>query len=140
MCIFSHKHFVCSFLLTILIFLVTQNQKSKGATTVVIAPCSIKGTYTGKGTSSTGATGPLSYTMKGSHLIVGSITPNGSLTTFGWYNNTCDSIFIYDWYTVNNSFYYLNGKITKSRLATTISGAFKNLTNPSDHGTFIMSK
>ena len=100
--------------------------------------CDIRGTYSGTNTASTGGSSTLTYKFQDNNFAIGSITPTGSITTYGGYRNTCDSVILSVYYSNNNSYYLLQGKLLNN--GATISGTFKNLTNTSDYGTFSISK
>jgi hypothetical protein len=103
-----------------------------------ITNCDAKGTYSGTSVASTGASSTLTYQLRDNNFAVGSLTPKGEIVTFGGYRNTCDSVFLSVYYTQNHSYYLLQGKLLDNR--STISGEFKNLTDPSDYGTFTIKK
>jgi hypothetical protein len=111
----------------------------KKETVTVSAPvCDVKGIYSGTNLSSTGVSSTLTYKLQENNFAIGSVTPGGTSVTFGGYRNTCDSVFISAYYAGNNSYYLLAGKLINSN--ATISGTFKNLTTPTDFGTFSISK
>ena len=124
----------------LIIFIIVFQLSSCKKETVItpVLACDLRGIYTGTATSSTGTTITETYTLKDNNFAVGSITPEGASITFGGYRNTCDSVIISAYYAGNNSYYLLQGKLSNSR--TTISGSFKNITTPSDFGTFSLSK
>jgi len=122
--------------LTLLVFCLQLGSCKKDTTTTSTTTCDVRGAYSGSSTPSVGSASPIVYNLKDNNLAVGSVTLGGSPTTFGGYRNTCDSVFISVYYAGNSSYYLLQGKIN----GPTISGSFKNLTTPSDFGTFTMSK
>ena len=93
--------------------------------------CNVTGTYSGTNLSSTGASTTLTYKLQDNNFAVGTVT-------FGGYRNTCDSVILSVYYFGNNSYYLLQGRLTNKR--TTIAGAFKNLTTPTDFGTFTIRR
>jgi hypothetical protein len=99
--------------------------------------CDVKSTYTGTSTTSGGVGSVLSYQLKENNLAIG-LSSAGVPVTFGGYRNTCDSVVLSVYYTTNSSYYLLEGKLENDK--ATISGTFKNLTTPSDFGTFTISK
>jgi hypothetical protein len=107
-------------------------------TTPATPVCDVKGTYSGTNLASTGASSTLTYKLQDNNFAVGSVTPTGAAVTFGGYRNTCDSVILSVYYAGNSSYYLLQGKLLNN--GTTISGSFKNLTTPSDFGTFSISK
>jgi hypothetical protein len=100
--------------------------------------CDAKGIYTGTSTTSTGVTSPMTYRLEDNNFAIGTVTPKGPDVTFGGYKNTCDSIVLSVHYNTNNNYYILQGKFQNNR--ATISGTYKNLSTPSDFGTFSISK
>lgn len=119
-----------------LFFAFNSCEKDDDTTTPPIIVCDVRGTYSGMNTASTGATSTIAYKLQDNNFAVGSLTPTSAAITFGGYRNTCDSVVLSVYYTSNSSYYLLQGKLT----ANTIAGTFKNLTTPSDFGTFTMSK
>ena len=102
--------------------------------------CDIRGIYSGTSTASTGASGTMTYQLLDNNFAVSSVTPTGTVVTFGGYRNTCGSVIMSVYYTSNSSYYLLQGKLLTSGTTTAISGTFKNLTIPSDYGTFRIVK
>lgn len=100
--------------------------------------CPLRGNYSGLSTPSVGSPSPSFYMFQDNNFIVGKATASGAAVTFGSYKNTCDSVIMSVYYTVNSSYYLLKGKFSNNR--NTISGTFNNLTTVSDFGTFTMSK
>ena len=112
----------------------------KDDTTTPTAPttCDVKGTYTGTATSVAGNSSPGVYKLQDNNFVIGSVPPNTNGVTFGGYRNTCDSVIMSLYYNANNSYYLIQGRLSNN--GNTISGSFKNLTIPSDNGTFTVSK
>lgn len=102
------------------------------------AVCPLRGSYSGSNLTHTGTAGSIYYTFQDNNLAVGKSSAGGADVTFGGYKNTCDSVILSVYYSANSSYYTLAGKISNS--GNTISGVFNNLTDPSDYGTFTMSK
>ena len=100
--------------------------------------CDVKGTYVGTATPSVGASSPLVYELRAENFAVGRVTVGGSAVTFGGYRGTCDSVIISTFYSGNSSYYLHKAAFNSSK--TVISGTFKNLTTPSDFGTFTLTK
>jgi len=116
-----------------------QANTSAGATDQAEARiCDVKGVYLQQSKDHNGNTGSAYYTLGENNFVVGGFTLEGPNDTFGGYSNTCDSISMSVYYTVNQSYYLLKGKFGKSK--TVIKGTFQNLTQTSDYGTFIMTK
>jgi|SRR5688572_2776169 len=99
--------------------------------------CNVKGTYIGTRTTSGGSSSVLSYDLRENNFAVG-FNSSEAAVTFGGYRNTCDSVVLSVYYTINSSYYLLEGKLENNK--TTISGTFKNLTTPAEFGTFTISK
>lgn len=110
----------------------------KDETTPTTPVCDVEGVYTGTSTTSTGTVSPMTYRLQDNNFALSSLTPTGPIVTFGGYRNTCDSVFISVYYTTNNSYYVLQGKLLNNK--TNITGTYSNLTTPSDFGTFTISK
>lgn len=100
--------------------------------------CDTRGTYTGTGIDFKGNTTTLTYTLADNNFAVGGLNPTSAKSAFGGYRNTCDSVILSIYSTLNNSYYLLRGKLTNND--STISGSFTNTTSPTDYGTFTMSK
>lgn len=113
----------------------TLNSSNESASRAV---CDIRGTYVGYNTSSTGNTASSVYKLQDNNFAVGSTSVDGPAVTFGGYRNTCDSVVMSVHYSGNDSYYLLKGKLKHQH--TAISGTFQNLTNPSDYGTFTLTK
>jgi len=104
--------------------------------TVAPKVCDVRGTYTGTSLTS-GVTNTLVYKLQDDNFAVGLDAPNGNAVTFGGYTNTCDSVTISAYYSANNDYYLLQGKLSNN--GTTISGTFQNVT-ANLSGTFTMSQ
>ena len=100
--------------------------------------CDVKGVYVGTTASHDGNSGLLVYKLQENNFAVSSLTVDGPNVTFGGYSNTCDSVFISVYYTGNNDYYLLKGRLKNHK--TVISGTFQNLTETSDYGTFNITK
>jgi hypothetical protein len=112
---------------------------TKDNTPPVSTNCDVKGIYSGTATSSNGNSSPLAYSLRENNFAVGFVTKEGAAVTFGGYRNTCDSVIMSVNYNGGNgSYYLLEGKLLNNK--TTIAGTFKNLTTPTDFGTFSISK
>jgi hypothetical protein len=100
--------------------------------------CNVQGNYSGMNTSVSGSTSPIFYSLRANNLATGSVSVDEGPVTFGGYRNTCDSVILSVYYTGNSSYYLLQGKLSRDKKS--ISGAFTNLTDRSDFGSFTMSK
>ena len=125
---------------TLFLFLVLfQNSGCKKTNETPPTPvCDVKGFYSGTSTSDKGVTSPLTYSLRDNNFAVGGVTVGGQAVTFGGYRNTCDSVIMSVNYNAGSNYYLLEGKLTNNK--ATISGTFKNLTTPTDFGTFTISK
>lgn len=132
--VYYFSYIVFLFATALLIFISCTKEQATPAATV----CDVRGTYSGTNLSSTGASTTLTYKLQDNNFAVGSVTPSGAGVTFGGYRNTCDSVILSVYYSGNSSYYLLQGKLLNNR--TTIAGTFKNLTTPTDFGTFSISK
>jgi len=127
-----------TFAVSIAVFQITSCKKASAEPNTPTTTCDVRGIYSGANLASTGASSTIAYNLQDNNFAVGSITPASPAVTFGGYRNTCDSVILSVYYTGNSSYYLLEGKLSNNR--TTISGTFKNLTTPSDYGTFTISK
>jgi hypothetical protein len=114
-------------------------------TTIVKSPpvCNVQGTYKGTAigaptASTAGQVGPQSYVLKSGNLTVGYGASPTLAVTFGGYTNTCDSVIISSYYTVNSCYYLFKGAFNNTK--TTLSGTYQNLTLTTDFGTFSFDK
>jgi hypothetical protein len=111
----------------------------KKETTVPAAvTCDVKGTYSGTWTNHLGNTGTFAYVLKADNFTTGSASLSAATTAAGSYWNSCDSLKLYTFNFINSSYYYFEGKFSADR--STVSGIYKNLTTPSETGTFTLSK
>jgi len=97
--------------------------------------CDVRGTYAGTSITN-GVTNALSYQLKDDNLAVG-LDANGNQVTFGGYKNTCDSVIISAYYSVNGDYYLLQGALLNN--GTAINGTFLNVTTGIS-GTFTMKQ
>lgn len=100
--------------------------------------CSVKGIYSGTFTNQNNFTGTFVHILKENNFTTGSATVNAAPTAFGGYSNSCDSIKLNSWNSINDNYYYFEGKFSNNR--TTITGIYKNLTTTSEVGTFTLQK
>ena len=126
-----------AFSISILIFQFSC-RKDGQAQTPPATVCDVRGTYIGSDYSSNGSPFPIIYTLKDNNFAVGGVNPTDEATTWGGYRNTCDSVFLSVYYVTNNSYYLLEAEIRAN--GDSIVGTYKNLTTPSDVGTFKMGK
>jgi hypothetical protein len=109
----------------------------KEVTAQTTPTCDVKSSYAGTSITSTGVSSAIRYELRENNFVVG-FGSTGDAVTFGGYRNTCDSVIISVFYTLNNSYYLLQGKLGSN--ASAISGSYKNITTPTDFGTFSISK
>jgi hypothetical protein len=104
------------------------------------ATCNAKGSYSGTFTNQFGQSGPHAYVLRENNLVVSSATLEGisSPNSAGSYTNTCDSLIMTTWNSINNSYYRFEGKFSNNR--TIVNGVYKNLTTPSETGPFKLTK
>ena len=136
------KYSIVVIFLSVIILSCTKTETITTPPTVcppVAVVCDVRGTYTGTATASTGATVVESYRLSDNNFAVGALTPTGPGITFGGFRNSCDSIIISAYYNGGPAYYLLQGKLTISS-SVTLSGTFKNLTAPTDFGTFVFTK
>ena len=119
---------------SILLFQMSSCKKTNAQTQV----CDVRGFYSGTNVSDKGVSSVLTYDLRDNNFAVGGTAAGSAPVTFGGYRNTCDSVILSVYYTGNSNYYLLQGKLLNNK--TTISGTFKNLTNPLDFGTFSISK
>lgn len=100
--------------------------------------CNIQGLFTGTSTSSTGVTVPMIYRLQDNNMAVGLAPITSAAITFGGYENTCDSVYISVYYTVNSSYYLLKGKLLNG--GSVINGVYNNLNLAADFGSFSIAK
>ncbi len=103
-----------------------------------VAPkiCEVSGTYVGTNLTN-GVTGQMVYELQNNNLALGLDAPNGNTVTYAVYTNTCDSVTISGYYTLNSGYYILQGKLSNN--AMTISGSYLDVT-ANISGTFTMTK
>lgn len=100
--------------------------------------CDVKGSYSGTYTNHLNQSASFAYVLSDDNFLFGSGNLSSSPTAFGGYSNTCDSIKMRSWNSVNENYYYFAGKFSNNR--TTITGIYKNLTTTSETGTFTLTK
>jgi hypothetical protein len=100
--------------------------------------CPVSGVYAGTSITSGGISNAFSYNFQKSNFATGQGSVVGINVSFGGYENTCDSIFISVYYLNSSSYISLAGKLSNNR--NTIIGTYNNKTNPSDFGTFTLTK
>jgi hypothetical protein len=100
--------------------------------------CDVRGSYSGTYTNQLSQTASVAYILTDDNFIKGSANLTSSPTAFGSYAGTCDSIRMRSWNSINNNYYYFEGKFSNTR--TTITGIYKNLTTTSETGTFTLTK
>lgn len=126
----------CGTLLIAIVFLIA----CKKDNTPAPSQCDISGNYSGTFTNQFGQSGNHAYSLKNTKLVVGagSISALITPTSAGSYTNTCDSVYIYTWNSINNSYYKLSGKFSNNR--SQLAGVYVNLTAPSETGPFQLTK
>lgn len=113
-----------------------KKESPQPATAICDSVCIVTGSYSGTYTNHLNQTGSFAYTLEDDNFISGAGTLTAPPTAFGSYSNTCDSVKMKSWNTINNSYYYFAGKLSNNR--TTITGIYKNLTTPSEIGSFTL--
>jgi hypothetical protein len=98
----------------------------------------VKGSYSGTFANQLNQTSTFAYILGDNNFISGAAILTDPPTAFGSYANTCDSIKMKSWNTINNSYYYFAGKFSNNRM--TITGIYKNLTSTAEIGSFILNK
>ena len=126
------------FLSLMLIFIVGCKKTDTTVVTPIVTECDVRGTYYGTAVGSTGASTTNAYKLQDNNFAVGSVTLASPAVSFGGYRNTCDSIIISIWYSGSGNYYLFQGKFSNNRV--TLSGTFKNLTDPTNFGTFSFTK
>jgi hypothetical protein len=121
--------------LVIVFFQISSCQKTNVETPTPV--CDVTGKYTGTSIDN-GKPSPMTYDLRTNDFAVGSAAPTDPAVSFGSYTNTCDSVIMTVYYTLNSDYYLLRGKLLNNK--TTISGTFYNLTLLSDSGTFTISR
>ena len=125
------------FATSIALFQLTSCVKSTAQTNSTVN-CDVRGRYTGVSHSALGSSGIFSYTLKDNNFAVGTVLPTDPAVTFGGYRNTCDSVVMSVYYTSNNSYYLMQGRLSHND--STISGIYYNLRTTADSGTFVIEK
>lgn len=127
------------FLLAILLFIIFPACKKDNSTPVTVV-CDVTGIYSGTYTNQFGQSGNFAYSLKSNNLIVGAANVAGlsNPNAAGSYINTCDSIYITTWNSINNSYYKFSGKFNNTR--TQIAGVYVNQTTPSETGPFQLTR
>jgi hypothetical protein len=100
--------------------------------------CNPKGSYTGTYTNQFGQSGNQAVILSDDNFVTSGATLSVTPNAFGSYSNTCDSIKIKLWNSINSSYYFFAGKFSNNR--TTITGIYKNLTTTSETGPFTLTK
>lgn len=100
--------------------------------------CDAKGSYSGTYTNYLNQTASFAYVLASDNFAYGSGTLTAPPTAFGGYSNTCDSLRLRTWNSVNGNYYLFLGKFSSNR--TTVTGTYKNLTTTSETGTFTLNK
>lgn len=100
--------------------------------------CSVKGSYSGTFTNHLNISGSFAYILGDNNFISGAVSLSNPPSAFGGYSNTCDSLFMRSWNSINNNYYYFAGKFSSNR--ATVSGIYKNLTTTTESGTFTLNK
>jgi hypothetical protein len=116
----------------------TKDNSSPSTNTNCDPVCDVRGSYSGTFTNQGGQTGIHAYILREDNFVTSADKLTSAPTAFGSYTNTCDSIKIREWNSINNSYYYFAGKFSNNR--TTITGTYKNLTTPSETGPFTLTK
>jgi hypothetical protein len=129
-----------TFALAVTLFQMSSCKKSDAEppTTPCDPVCIVKGTYAGTYTNQYNMTATFAYLLADNNFISGAGTVTDVPTAFGGYWNSCDSIKINTWNSVNDSYYYFAGKFSTDK--NTITGIYKNLTTTSEVGTFTLAK
>ncbi|NOT90681.1 hypothetical protein [Ferruginibacter sp.] len=96
--------------------------------------CIVTGSYNGTYTNQLNQTAQLAFVLGNNGFFTGAATLAVSSTSFGGYSNTCDSLKMQSWNSINSSYYSFAGKFSSNR--TVVTGVYKNLTTISEVGTF----
>jgi hypothetical protein len=129
---------LATFALSFIFFQMSSCKKSDAQTPPCDPVCVVKGTYAGTFTNQISLTGNFYYKLGDNNFTTGSENLGDDGTAFGGYWNSCDSIKINSFNSVNNSYYYFAGKFSDNK--NTITGIYKNLTTTSETGTFTLTK
>lgn len=126
-------------IVTVLAIIVALSSCKKDETpTTTDTGCNVKGNYSGTYTNQFGQTGILAYILGDDNFIKGASTLAATPTAFGGYSNTCDSLKMQSYNTINSSYYSFAGKFSANR--NSVTGIYKNLTTTSEVGTFTLTK
>ena len=118
--------------------IVSCKKESTTTTTPPVVVCDVRGTYSGSYTDQIAISGTFVYILKDNNFTTGSATLTSAQNAFGGYSNTCDSIRLNSYNTINGNYYYFEGKFSNS--TRTITGIYKNLSMTSEYGTFTLTK
>src|SRR5690349_12194166 len=77
--------------------------------------CDAKGSYSGTYTNQNNQTATFAYVLTSNNFISGAGNLSSAPTTFGGYENTCDSIKLRSWNSINGNYYYFAGKFSNNR-------------------------
>jgi len=100
--------------------------------------CDVRGNYSGTFINQFGISAAFAYKLLNDNFTTGASTLTSTMTAFGGYSNTCDSIKWNSYNTINNSYYNFAGKFTNNR--TTLTGVYQNVTTPAEIGSFSLTK
>lgn len=100
--------------------------------------CDVRGTYSGTFQDQYGSTGIFTYNLKDNNFTDGSANIKDPLNAYGSYTNTCDSLFISAFNTINNDYYYFKGAFSVTK--DTVTGIYQNISMPAEIGPFILVK
>lgn len=100
--------------------------------------CDVQGNYSDTYTNQLNLTGNFAYKLTDDNFAVSAEAIQDDPTAFGSYRNTCDSLILRSWNSINENYYYFAGKFSSDR--TVITGIYKNLTTTSETGTFTLTK
>jgi|GEM_PF-1727241 len=100
--------------------------------------CDVRGNYSGTFINQFGISSTFAYKFLDDNFTTGASTLASTMTAFGGYSNTCDSVKWNSHNNVNNNYYNFAGKFSNNR--TTLTGVYKNLTTPAEIGSFSLTK
>ena len=86
--------------------------------------CSVKGIYSGTYTNQNNFTGTFAYKLEDNNFSESGATANATPTAFGGYWNSCDSIRLNSFNSINDNYYYFEGKFSNGRTAIEFRGAW----------------
>jgi hypothetical protein len=113
--------------------------KKDDTTTPTTDPvCIAKGSYVGTYTNQNNQSASFAYILGDNNFVTGGSTLAATPNAFGGYSNTCDSLKMQTYNTINSSYYYFAGKFSANKVIVT--GIYKNLTTTSEVGTFTLTK